>query len=69
MKMVELLLLKVYLSALNHEQSCSSITVRLLILKAPNKIAADDILIFYFNLLKKIRLEFHVNPLQSRGFT
>ena len=37
--------------------------------KAPNKIAADDILIFYFYLLKKIRLDFYVNPLLSRGFT
>ena len=33
------------------------------------KIAADDILIFYFYLSKKIRLIFHVNPLPSRGFT
>ena len=29
-----------------------------LTLKAPNKIAADDILIFYFYLSKKIRLDF-----------
>ena len=41
-----------------------------LTLIAPNKYAADDILIFYFYLLKKIRLDFfHVNPLPSRGFT
>ena len=29
-----------------------------LTLKAPNKIAADDILIFYFYLCKKIKLDF-----------
>ena len=29
-----------------------------LTLKTPNKIAADDILIFYFYLSKKIRLDF-----------
>ena len=31
--------------------------VYMLTLKAPNKIAADDILIFYFYLSKKIRLD------------
>ena len=30
----------------------------MLTLKAPNEIAADDILIFYFYLSKKIRLDF-----------
>ena len=43
-----------------------------LTLKAPNKNVADDILIFYFYLSKKISINgliFHVNPLPSRGFT
>ena len=40
-----------------------------LTLKAPNKIAADDILIFHFNLSKEIRLDFSLSPLPSRGFT
>ena len=40
-----------------------------LTLKRQTKSAADYILIFYFNLSKKIRLDFHVNPLPSRGFT
>ena len=34
-------------------------------LKRKTKIAADDTLIFYFYLSKKIRLDFNVN---SRGF-
>ena len=33
------------------------------------KIAADDILIFYFYLLNKIRLDFSRESLPSRGFT
>ena len=40
-----------------------------LTLKAPNKIAAGDILILYFYLSKKESLIFHVNPLPSRGLT
>ena len=36
-------------------------------LKLQTKNAADNILIFYLYLLKKIRLIFHVSP--SRGFT
>ena len=38
-------------------------------LKCQTKIAADDILIFYFDLSKKIGLIFQMNPLPSRGFT
>ena len=34
-----------------------TITVTILTLKAPNKNAADDILIFYFYLSKKIRFD------------
>ena len=38
--------------------------------KRQTKIATDDILNFYFYLLKEIRLDFfHVNPLPRRGFT
>ena len=33
-----------------------------LTLKAPNKIAADNILIFYFYLSKKIKLDFSCEP-------
>ena len=40
-----------------------------LTLKAPNKNCSSNILIFYLNLLKKLGLIFHVNPLPSRGFT
>ena len=41
-------------------------------LKRQTKLAAYDILIFYFYLSKKIRpvfFIFHVNPLPARGFT
>ena len=37
--------------------------------KEPSKIAADHTLFFYFCLLKKLRLVYHVNPLLGRGFT
>ena len=38
--------------------SCSHYMYSILTIKAPNKIAADDILIFYFYLSMKIRLDF-----------
>ena len=40
-----------------------------LTLKAPNKNCSRRHFNFYFYLPKKIRLDFHVNPLPSRGVT
>ena len=49
----------------NNNKSCvkAGIGLRIVLtLKEPNKIPADDILIFYFYLSRKIRLDFSCEP-------
>ena len=57
------------LRAIGLQYNCSLNVQTLLTFEAPNTIAADDILFFYFYLSKKIRLDFSYESPASRGFT